>query len=247
MSCKFCFRDKSKNCNLNIDYKKVIDLIRQDKRIDEINIAGGEPTLYKGLLDLIKYCKAKELQVSLITNGIKLINDKNLLNDICKIVCCLGISIDSLNLEINKQIGRITNTNQTITLDDLIYINNATKLNNIKFKINIVVNSLNWNDTSLIELNKLDIDRCKILFNQNDKLSITNSQFDYFVKWFTKNIKARKIVIENDMNNSYLMITSDFDISIILDEKFNLIDNPKKLSELADKIETSYLYKNRYK
>lgn len=247
MSCKFCFRDKSKNCNLNIDYKKVIDLIRQDKRIDEINIAGWEPTLYKGLLDLIKYCKAKELQVSLITNGIKLINDKNLLNDICKIVCCLGISIDSLNLEINKQIGRITNTNQTITLDDLIYINNATKLNNIKFKINIVVNSLNWNDTSLIELNKLDIDRCKILFNQNDKLSITNSQFDYFVKWFTKNIKARKIVIENDMNNSYLMITSDFDISIILDEKFNLIDNPKKLSELADKIETSYLYKNRYK
>lgn len=129
----------------------------------------------------------------------------------------------------------------------MIYINNATKLNNIKFKINIVVNSLNWNDTSLIELNKLDIDRCKILFNQNDKLSITNSQFDYFVKWFTKNIKARKIVIENDMNNSYLMITSDFDISIILDEKFNLIDNPKKLSELADKIETSYLYKNRYK
>lgn len=115
MSCKFCFRDKSKNCNLNIDYKKVIDLIRQDKRIDEINIAGWEPTLYKGLLDLIKYCKAKELQVSLITNGIKLINDKNLLNDICKIVCCLGISIDSLNLEINKQIGRITNTNQTIT------------------------------------------------------------------------------------------------------------------------------------
>lgn len=97
MNCSFCFRNKTgdnyKIKNLK-NYEKIVDKLCELNIFNWINFAGGEPTLFKELPNLLQYSKNKGFNNSLITNGWKIATDKNFFKDILKNLDVLGLSID---------------------------------------------------------------------------------------------------------------------------------------------------------
>lgn len=219
MNCSYCFRNKAsdnyKIKNLN-NYKKIIDKLIELKIFDSINFAGGEPTLFKELPILLGYSKNKGFSNSLITNGWVIATQTNFLKEILSNIDVLGLSIDSLNNQVNLNSGR-NFLKQSLTLKNLtdIYdcvVQSANK--NIKFKINTVVSSFNKDDNSLLQIpNNICVDRWKFLNVHNFKkekqsFEVTDEDFNKFVNQFAKIDNIRKIVVEpkGSMLNSYIMV-----------------------------------------
>jgi len=75
------------------------------KRV-RLNFAGGEPLLVAGPLShAVRVAKGLGFNVSIITNGSKL--DQETLKDLAPRLDWLGLSVDSPDPEINREIGRI--------------------------------------------------------------------------------------------------------------------------------------------
>ena len=70
----------------------------------EFNIAGGEPMLYPGLMELVQYIRDKGVKVSLITNGSMM--DEEWIKNYAVMYETIGFSVDSINDETNRKIGR---------------------------------------------------------------------------------------------------------------------------------------------
>ena len=74
--CVFCstpYQDKE----LNLDKaKKIIKETKEDKKIGEVVFTGGEPTKHPDLFEMINYAKNLGLRTRIITNGIKLGDQK---------------------------------------------------------------------------------------------------------------------------------------------------------------------------
>ena len=73
--CQFCFNKisfakKGRNINrLSLDYvKRIIDSVKKAK-IKMVRFTGGEPLLYPGIIELMRYAKNKNIEVRLNTNG----------------------------------------------------------------------------------------------------------------------------------------------------------------------------------
>jgi radical S-adenosyl methionine domain-containing protein 2 len=124
----------------------------------KINFAGGEPFLYpKQLAMLCKYCKV-DLgleSVSIISNGTKI--TENWLQQHGKHVDVLGVSCDSFNEATNIKIGRGTGKNVT----QLFLIRDWCRSLGIKFKLNTVVCSFNWQEDMASTVEQLDPFRWK--------------------------------------------------------------------------------------
>jgi uncharacterized radical SAM superfamily Fe-S cluster-containing enzyme len=73
LSCSFCFRKNYPEENFSSLLMK-IKRINQKMHFSTIFLFGGEPTLRKDLFSLIRELKKMKVEVSLFTNGIKLIN-----------------------------------------------------------------------------------------------------------------------------------------------------------------------------
>lgn len=120
--------------------KNIITLL-SDLNVKEINLIGGEPTLYPDLFDLIQFIKSKKIRVSISTNGWALSN-----MDFAKklkelIVDELAISIEGSNPEIHDSITAMKGS-----FDKTIKgIKNCLQLN-LNFKVNIVVSQSNKNN-----------------------------------------------------------------------------------------------------
>lgn len=68
--CRQCFSKFGTKETLPVeDWKKIVDNCIAGADVAEFNIAGGEPMLYPGLVELVKYIRDKGVKVSLITNG----------------------------------------------------------------------------------------------------------------------------------------------------------------------------------
>jgi len=110
-NCYFCserldYYAKAVKSNLTIgDWKKVInDSIKLG--ITAINLSGGEPTLYEDLFSLIQYCKKRNLEVHLKTNGYLI--DDNFAQRLAKLkVDSCTISLYSFNPDIHDKIKNI--------------------------------------------------------------------------------------------------------------------------------------------
>lgn len=75
--CPGCYRGSDKKINhgemLPLDeLKKQIDWFKQHRNVHTISIAGGEPTLYPNLRELIAYAAQQNLRTMLFTNGLLL-------------------------------------------------------------------------------------------------------------------------------------------------------------------------------
>ncbi|MDY6868048.1 MAG: radical SAM protein [Chloroflexota bacterium] len=81
-NCSHCYNARPRNYpEMSIDkWKRVIDKI-WDLRIPHVVFTGGEPTLFKGLQELVAYAEGKGIITGLNTNGRKLA-DKSFVNSL---------------------------------------------------------------------------------------------------------------------------------------------------------------------
>lgn len=233
MKCKYCFRNKDINNNLKIDYIKLVDWV-ESLGVKEINIAGGEPTLASYLITMIDYMKSKEMVVSIISNGLLIAENDQLLDELIQRVKYIGISVDSLDESINQKIGRNVGK-KTLTLKMLQKISKKCFEAKVGFKINTVVSALNKDDHSLEQLKLINIDRYKLLFNHSNNYEITENEFEVFYHRMIPTIK-NKIVKEGkeSMDNSYIILNGDGTVALERDIFFP-IEDWDKLDKSIDK------------
>ena len=154
--CFYCFAKWQKNENKEIIHnnEKIIQLVKEISLLPMIvnqnkgtnftgirlNLVGGETFLYKKkILEIIKEAKKYHFELSAITNGSLL--DGELIEMIGNEFSSIGFSIDSLNSNTNKEIGRVVkntpmNINEILKNIQLIRVINP----NIEIKINTVIN-----------------------------------------------------------------------------------------------------------
>ncbi|MDE6967145.1 MAG: viperin family antiviral radical SAM protein, partial [Clostridia bacterium] len=215
-SCVYCFaKSNIKEKELSFDKcKNVVDKIQkyfEENNIKDgrINLVGGEPLVSPFINELIDYCFNKKIKVSIVTNGSLL--TKEFIESNKKKLCMIGISIDSLNEETNKKIGRCCK-NKILNKEQLIEICKIIKDCGIKLKINTVVSKFNVHEDfvdfyNVIIPDKVKIFQMSILKGVNDKakhFQLTNEEY----KNFCHKHKGENVFIEteDDMQNSYLMI-----------------------------------------
>ncbi|KAI0116377.1 hypothetical protein GGR51DRAFT_555397 [Nemania sp. FL0031] len=157
--CGFCFHtEKSSHIASEDDMKRGLWLLKK-AGMRKINFAGGEPFLYpQKLAMLCRFCKT-ELgleSVSIITNGTKV--TKKWMEENGKWVDVLGVSCDSFNEATNIAIGRGTGNN----VKQLFHIRDWCRELGIKFKLNTVVCTHNWEENMASMVEKLDPFRWKV-------------------------------------------------------------------------------------
>lgn len=145
MNCKFCFIpfvDKSIG-NLNL-WKEIIDhLFKFNPQM--ITFGGGDPFIFPGFLELLKYAKQYNILVQVDTNGLNL---KPHMYDIVEnYIDLLGLPIDG--------VGEVHDNFRQCEGHFNIVLQHLKKLStrNCKIKINSVITTFNYK--SLIELASL--------------------------------------------------------------------------------------------
>ncbi|MDR1829714.1 MAG: viperin family antiviral radical SAM protein [Candidatus Fibromonas sp.] len=220
-SCEFCFAKWDKATEICGDYEKlekilanlsqkeaISEFIGEDIASVRVNFAGGEPLILgKKFVEIVKRAKELGFETSLITNGFLL--EYNL--EIFKYLDIAGISIDSLDENICKSIGRCSRESY-LSEQKLTGLVKEIRWNypKIKLKFNIVVSEYNYNTNIVEQLQAFEPDRLKILRQLpfKDKKGITDEQFERFLSINEKFLKFENKVIENksDIIQSYLMI-----------------------------------------
>ena len=218
--CTYCFGKFNGQTDPSIaDAKRVIrniaDYFTQNNIKDgRINFAGGEPTLYEHLDELIDYASSLGLSVSIVTNGSLLTPER-----ICSWqgkVSCIGISIDSIDDTTNIAIGRCCK-NKVVDLPHWAELAKVIHECGIHLKINTVVSSLNLCEDLSALYRVLKPEKIKLfqmhlidgINNRAEPYRITKGEFEGFcehLKSFDSVIVAEPC---GSMENSYLMINPE--------------------------------------
>ena len=219
--CKHCFVKKEQK-QLNFEQIKIIvDKIslfyaKEGIRNGRINLAGGEPLLSKDIDQIIDYIYQKGLKVSLITNGYYL--TKEFINRHKKQLCTIGISVDSLNDDTNKIIGRCQLNGKNLEQEKLILMCKYIKSKGIKLKINTCVSKLNYEEDFTYFLREVKPDRYKVLQMLCDDFDIINAknrineeEMNLFIKKHKKYITVKES--SEEMKKSYLIVDSSGNLS----------------------------------
>lgn len=142
MDCKFCFANWRENRH-QLPLEKVKQIIDKLKEygIEAINLTGGDPLLRDDIVEICKYCKEKGIMTIISTNGIELMNKKEVLNYIDSI----NLPLDSYNPNIHNEMRPCAVKNHhKLVLELIDYINKNHS--NIKIKINTMVGKTNLDD-----------------------------------------------------------------------------------------------------
>ena len=207
LKCIYCYANAGNTAIKDIKdqslefWQKTIDQLFDLNKNANINITGGEPTLYKYFWNVVEYAKNRDFKLTLITNGT---NSKE--EDIKKYLdyfISIKVSIDSLREEVNS----LTRGKNSLFLaknfiDILIE-------NGIKPTIMVVVSK--YNKRYLYELNdkykSSAIIRYQPMYNigRGDKLnSISISAKDYYYSLKSKNIERMTEDINYKRNMKYM-------------------------------------------
>ena len=218
--CTYCFGkfDGQKDPSL-ADATRIIrniaDYFTQNNIKDgRINFAGGEPTLYEHLDELIDYASSLGLSVSIVTNG-SLLTPERIRSWQGK-VSCIGISIDSIDDTTNIAIGRCCK-NKVVDLPHWAELAKVIHECGIHLKINTVVSSLNLCEDLSALYRVLKPEKIKLfqmhlidgINNRAELYRITKGEFEGFcehLKSFDSVIVAEPC---GSMENSYLMINPE--------------------------------------
>ncbi len=164
----------------------------------KINFAGGEPFLYPGKLAMLcRFCK-EELgleSVSIITNGTKV--DKRWMEENGRWVDVLGVSCDSFNEKTNIAIGRGTGNN----VKQLFNIRDWCQELGIKFKLNTVICTHNWEEDMVEMIQKLNPFRWKVF--QVLYVEGENDSKDEDVYLSKRKRNAKKLLISNEQFKTF--------------------------------------------
>ena len=189
-----------------------------------LSIAGGEPflALKKGHLErILEEAHSRGFDLSIISNGF-LIPDE-FIEKWASRLAVLGISLDSGSLATSRKIGRCTKKGEAISVERIAQIREKYKMLNPKgaFKVNTVVNTLNWDEDMSKVIQRIGPDKWKILrilpvadtdekANEQKKLEIEGKQFQHFCSTHEKKLSGGPVKIsaeDNDlMSTSYVMV-----------------------------------------
>ena len=221
MSCGFCFAtflDLPPKGVSHLSQDNSIGLITlvAEAGFRKINFAGGEPTLCSWLPELIRHAKSLDLATSVVSNGSNI--TKAWLDDLASSLDMLAISIDSVNSERQRKIGRVVNGKQPMAESKYLGIGESAKAHGIRLKVNTVVNRLNVDEDFRAFIRAMGPERWKIfqalpVEGQNDhrfdEYAVTRDEFDLYVQRNRPvERKGIRVVPENNeaMTGSYLMI-----------------------------------------
>lgn len=222
--CRHCFAHFPDRQDLSLsEWKAIIDNLSRSGLVDSINFAGGEPVLYRWFPELALYAHGKGFRLSIITNGSLLQKRRFFPEELFPLFDMFGFSIDSLNAETLRKIGRCDENGITLSGLDFVSLVSTIKSHNPKaqIKINTVVSKLNRNEKLVRIEEDVLIDRWKFLKIKpfatenfsNKKMLVSDRDFDIFVARNHRNYG--ETVVERTLERSYLVI----------DNAGNLLDN----------------------
>ncbi|MFA0822731.1 MAG: viperin family antiviral radical SAM protein [Methanomethylovorans sp.] len=216
--CRFCFYKNMSGEFKDIEKaRKKLETLKA-KGIEKINFAGGEPLLYKNLDHLLKTAKSMGFTVSIVTNA-ALLHENNL-RKMSEYVDWIGISVDSADEVIEKELGR-GNGNH---VEHVRRVCEFVHEYGMKLKINTTVTKMSYSEDMKSIISSLCPDRWKIfqilhMKGQNDDaldLTITKEEFNIFRsingELVLKNGAAPTFESAEDMLESYFIIGPDGDI-----------------------------------
>jgi len=142
--CRFCSNPPSGWEDLKLEkVKKIINQFIKQK-YDGVILTGGEPTLYKDLTKVIKYCNEKKFHCRIITNGQKT-SDKKYLNSLIKAgLNHLHLSIYSHKEKVQSFLTQNKNSLKNIKRT----LENLKEFKKVRVDINITINKYNSNHLS---------------------------------------------------------------------------------------------------
>ena len=188
--------------------------------------------LYPGLTELVKYIRSKGVKASLITNGSLM--DEEWIKNYSGLYETIGFSVDSLDDETNRKIGRCDRSGKTMPSGRIVELCGLIRkyAPGCRIKINTVVSALNKDEAMSDFIDEIAADRWKILrmkpfqygsFSNLD-IQVSDEEFEEFVernreKNREKDKEAgkeagvetarREVVVEPDMKASYVLIDSN--------------------------------------
>lgn len=242
-NCAHCFAHfENERLLKEKDWEKIVDNCIENTNVEEFNIAGGEPLLYKDLMKLVRYIHEKGKKVSIITNGSKMSNAWILEN--AKYFTTIGFSIDSFEEKTLIAQGRHNNGNY-VSKERFEEMSEIIKKVNpmCKVKVNTVVSKYNARENLGKIMEQLPISRWKIIkmdiFKNatfdNSHIAITNQEYERFVKknlnvisdvqLYKKTENCEKfltsfgeVICERDVNATYIIIDAN---GYLVDDSLN--------------------------
>ena len=221
MKCKFCYATFQDITEVKIDHQKSKAIIQAlaNHGFEKITFAGGEPTLVKGLDELLKFAQDQGLITCLVTNGSRLL-DASVREKLFPYVDWLTLSIDSVNDETNIKSGRSMKGRGPLSEDDYLFILQEAKKYSMRVKINTVVSQWNKKEDLSSFIMKSQPERWKILQamsvkGQNSEhfgeFEITTNDFQDFISRHYLLSKFIDLIPEEEelIRGSYVMIGPD--------------------------------------
>jgi radical S-adenosyl methionine domain-containing protein 2 len=222
MSCRYCFAEfRDAIPQLQKDKallrERALAVVRaaSDAGISKLTFVGGEPTLCPWFTELLVLARKLGMVTMVVSNGSKM--DATWIANHADWLDWAAISIDSLNANTNRSIGRAVG--RSFVPDEPYYRNLFSKLAEygIRTKVNTVVSSLNWDQDFSNFLRAVLPERWKVfqalhIRGENDnafpELSTSAEQFDIFVKRHEGLSSDLLLAAEDNyaMIGSYLMI-----------------------------------------
>ena len=222
--CRHCFAMFPEPRDLSPErWKDIISGLAESGLVGAINFAGGEPVFCRGFPEIVSFAHEKGFLLSIITNGSLLRNEKLFPRELFPMLSMFGFSIDSLNYDTLRRIGRYDSRGNILGRRG--FIDTARLIRELSpsaaVKINTVVSKLNWNERLVDIEEEVPVSRWKFLkmkvfetkgFSNRD-LAVTESEFESFVR--NNRRRYGETVVESTMERSYL----------IIDNAGNLLDN----------------------
>lgn len=261
--CKYCFRVLGSE-DLTYEENKKILMKLVDDGITDITWNGGEPLMYPHLFDLLKLAKENGIKNKLITNGKLLLNFKDS-GVIEKYVDNLTVSLDTVNDEINKELG-----GDSDYLKNIKNIFEFTKSKGINLNINTVVNRKNLNELSNLGsfLDNYNVNTWKLIefspFRETAKKNEEEfkiSRFDFektrILSSHYKNIRNFEFRTTKELEQNNLIIIPNGDIvktikgqdiklgNALYNNVSNYIDNMERRNSNMNKIRTLIAYDDK--
>ncbi len=209
--CQFCFATFNDVAgSLDLPAQRTLLRRLREAGCEKINFAGGEPTLYRGLGELLREARALGFVTSIITNGARL---AELLADDADAIDWVGLSIDSADESTQARLGRGRGDHVARSRRLAAAVHDA----GIKLKLNTVVTALTWHEDMRPLVRELAPLRWKVfqvlpVGGQNEgkvePLLITAAQFAEFVGRHADLPPRLAPVVEDNaaMTGSYAMI-----------------------------------------
>eukprot|EP00798_Chlamydomonas_sp_ICE-L_P018772 gene18772-25308_t len=244
--CKFCFHTSKTSDILPLDEALTGLSLLHQAGVGKINFAGGEPFLHPDFLGRLcqrshelgmnvpiisngslttkdwmdQLCQRSHelgMNVSIISNGS--LTTKEWMDQYGRYVDIMGVSVDSFNEETNRLIGRGNGTH----VSNVWLLKYLCDKRGVKFKLNTVVCSHNWEEDMNEKIQELGPSRWKVfqvLLLQGENtgkadgsdsirdataLTVTNEQFQEFLQ----RLSAQSSLVPEDnslMQNSYLLL-----------------------------------------